>query len=401
MSLTTPTTKELSDNIIAQLEAALNQTIPLLPVAFNRTLAKVFSGVFVILYKYTGSIFLNMFVQTASHKDTTVFGIVFNPLEFWGVLIGVGKPVAATNAELIIDITVTNQVGSLPNNSQLVGVTNGVTYITIGAVLLDSPIVQATIRAVSDQAGGGGAGVIGNLNPGDIVSFANSLANVARETVVDSQTITGANAEATEVYRQRIIDRFQKPPQGGAYADYEIWGEEVAGIINIYPYTSANPGQVDVFVEATPESSGDPDGIPTLAQLQAVLDSIFLDLNGLNSRRPAGALVNTFGITRKGFDVTVTDLVVDNLAAVQAQIDDAVVEFFLDAQPFIDGLTIPPRQDRITSSSLIGLVDDIVAAANGTFTTVTFSETGLGIAIPLYVLQIGEKAKLETTVSFT
>jgi len=271
MSLTTLTTKEISENIVAQMEASFNQTIPLLPKSFLRVLAKVLAAVFVLLYKYGGFMFLQIFVQSASANDTTVNGVVLNPLTEWGRLIGVGDPVAATNAELLIDITVENQVGSLPSGSQLVNSDNGVTYITIGAVLLNAATVQANIRAVSDQTGGGGAGAIGNLNPADIVSFANPLANVARDAVVDSQVTTGADAEATEVYRQRVIDRFQKRPQGGALSDYEIWGEEVAGIVNVYPYTSDDPGQVDVYVEATVASSGDPDGITDVSAIASCI----------------------------------------------------------------------------------------------------------------------------------
>ena len=398
MSLITPTTKDISDNIIAQLESSLNQTIPLLPKSFLRVLAKALSGVFIILYKYSGFMFLQIFVQTASANETTVNGKIIIPLVEWGRLIGIGDPVAATQAELLIDITVDNQVGNLPSGTQLVNTDNGVTYITIGIVALNAPTVPATIRAVSDQTGGGGAGAIGNLDPGATVSFANPLANVARDAVVNSQVITGADAEATDVYRQRIIDRFQKRPQGGAYADYETWGEEVAGIVNVYPYTSDDPGQVDVYVEA--DTATDPDGIPTGAQLQAVLDSINEDTSGLANRRPANALPNTLAIIRVGFDCTVSDLVVDNLAAVQADIQSAVTEFFLDAEPFIDGLTIPPRLDRITRAALIGLVEDIVTAANGTFTTAKFFLTTFTGSLEIYILQQGEKAKLATPVSF-
>lgn len=400
MTTVTPTTKDISDNIIAQLEASLNQTIPLLPRSFLRVLAKVISGVFILLYKYGGSIGLNTYVQTASAKDTTILGIVVNPLTFWGRLIGVGDPVAATNAELTINITVDNQVGSLPSGSQLINANNGVTYITIGIVLLNAPVVQALIRAVSDQANGGGVGAIGNLEIGSTVSFANPLANVARNAIVVIQNITGANAESTEAYRQRIIDRFQKRPQGGALADYEIWGEEIAGVVNVYPYTSDCPGQIDVYVEATVASSGSADGIPTTAQLQAVLDSINLNSAGLANRRPANALANTLPIIRTGFDAIVLGLAVDNLAEVQTQIQGAIAEFFLNAAPFIDGLTIPPRLDQIARSSLIGLVGDIVSASNGTFTTVTFSKTTLGGSLELYILQQGEKAKLATAVGF-
>lgn len=399
MSLTTPTTKEINDNIIAQLEASLNQTIPLLPKSFLRVLAKALAGVFILLYKYGGFIFLQIFVRTASINDTTVNGTVVSPLKFWGRLIGVGDPAPATNAQLIIDITVTNQTGTLPSGSQLVNSDNGVTYITIGGVVLNASTVSATIRAVSDQVGGGGAGVIGNLEPGAIVSFANPLANIDRNAVVVSQSVTGSDSEDVEVYRQRIIARFQKRPQGGAYADYELWGEEASGIINVYPYTG-DPGQVDVYSEATVESSGDPDGIPTAAQLQQVLDLINFDSNGLANRRNANAFVNSYPITRTGFDVNVEGITgVNDLAQVQADVTVAVTEYFLSVEPFISGLSVPPRNDQITRTRLSAIVEDIVTAAAGTFSAAGFNFVGVSGSLSFYVLGEGEKAKV-SNISF-
>ena len=391
MSLQTPTTKDISDNIIAQLESSLSQTIPLLPKSFLRVLAKALSGVFVLLYKYGGFMFLQMFVRTASANETTVNGKSIKPLIEWGRLIGVGDPVSATSAELIIDISVEVQSGFLPSGSQLVNTDNGVTYITIGSVALNASTVQANIRAVADQAGGGGTGAIGNLDLGAIVSFANPIANVARTAVVASQVTTGANAEAIEVYRQRVIDRFQKRPQGGAYADYEAWGEEVAGIINVYPYTSSFPGQVDLYVEATVASSGNPDGIPTTPQLQAVLDSVEFDSSGLASRRPANALANAFPIDRAAFDIEVNGLSVIDPAAVQAAITSAAEDYFASREPFILGITVPPRADQITQSALGGVVQDIVSASGGLFTSVIIKFGG--VPINIYALGVGEKAK--------
>lgn len=394
MSTTTPTTKEINDNIIAQLEASLNQSIPLLPKSFLRVLARALAGVFVLLYKYGGFMFLQIFVRTATMSTTQINGRSLSPLIEWGRLIGVGDPAAATNAELRITVTVENQSGVLPSGSQLLNTDNGVTYITIGAVSLNAPTKQVTVRAVSDQAGGGGAGAIGNLDPGAIVSFANPIGRVARNAVVDSQTVTGADGESTEAYRQRVIDRFQKRPQGGAYADYEQWGEEPPGILNVYPYTSDCPGQVDVYVEATTASSGSADGIPTAAQLQEVKDSIELDASGLASRRPANALVNVFPIQRVAFDVTVTGLLVTDLAATRAQIEDALTEYFLEREPFIPGLTVPPRTDRVSRSGLSGTVDRIVSSTGGIFGGVTLRLDG--VIIDLYSLGIGEKAKLKS-----
>tara|TARA_R100000808_G_C2154687_1_gene165858 strand:+ start:2281 stop:3483 length:1203 start_codon:yes stop_codon:yes gene_type:complete len=392
MALSTPTTKEINDNIIAQLESSIGQSIPLLPKSFLRVLAKTLAAVFTLLYKYCGFIFLQIFVKTASIKETEINGQIVSPLIEWGRLVGEGDPVAATNAQLNIQITVENQAGTLSSGAQLVGATNGVTYLTLTAVNLDAPTKNVEVLAVADQSGGGGAGVIGNLNPSEILNFANPLPNVASETVVISQTVTAADKEGTEFYRQRIIDKFQKRPQGGAYADYEDWGEEVAGIINVYPYTSDCPGQVDVYSEATEASSGSPDGIPTTAQLQAVKDSIELNGNGLASRRPAGALVNSLPITRRVFDVTVTGLDVEDTATVQQQINEAVSEYFTNSEPFIAGLSILPRLDRITNTGVGGIVDDIVSANGGVFAGVLVQTNGSGVNI--YQLQEGEKAKL-------
>lgn len=83
MSLQTPTTKEISDNIIAQLEASLNQSIPLLPKSFLRVLSKALAGVFVLLYKYGGFMFLQVFVRTASAKETIINGNSVTPLIEW------------------------------------------------------------------------------------------------------------------------------------------------------------------------------------------------------------------------------------------------------------------------------------------------------------------------------
>lgn len=388
--MTTPTTKEINDNIIAQLEVSFSQSVPILPKSFLRVLARVLAGVYVTLHKYGGFMLLQQFVRTASDQPTLVNGQVVTPLTFWGRLVGAGDPVAATHAELTVDVTVETQTGSLVSGSQLINTQSGITYVTIGEVLLNAPVVSALVRAASDQSGGGGAGVGGNLDVGATLSFVSPLANVARNVTVTAQIVVGTDAETTESYRQRVIDRFQKRPQGGAPSDYEIWGEEPVDIVAIFPYTGANPGEVDVYAEAV-ATGGNPDGIPTTLQLQSVLDSINLDQAGLASRRPAGAFVNVFPITRTTFDVTVSDLSVANPSEVEAGIDSAVKEYFLAAGPFIPGLSPLPRRDRIDRSTITALVSNIVNASGGTFTTVTLFLAGGPEEI--YTLNIGEKAK--------
>lgn len=396
MSLEIPTTLQITDEIVAHIEASISQTIPLLPKAFTRVAAKAFAGATVVLYKYVGFAFLQQFVSTATDRETTVNGKVIRPLVEWGRLVGADDPEPATKAELVISVTVLTQTGDLAAGTQLVRTETGVVYVTKTIVALDAATVQVTIVASSDQDGGDGSGSIGNLEAGDIVSFANPPATIAREATVVSQAVTGADAETIDEYRAEVLARFQARPQGGAYADYRSWGLSVAGIVAIYPYTADLPGEIDIFVEADEPSSGSADGIPTGAQLTAVFDAINLDVDGRATRRPANDAINVYAITRTAFDVRISGLSVNvgDETAVETAIEDGIDEYLRSREPFIVGLSVLPRVDRITRASIGGIVDGIVSAYGGTVTSI---ELLLDTAvISAYTLDHGEKAKAGT-----
>jgi uncharacterized phage protein gp47/JayE len=385
----TPTTRQLSDQIVGQLQASLSQTIPLLPKAFARVLAWVLAGAIVIVYKYAGFIFLQLFVAHASAEETTINGKKVTPLIEWGVLLGVGRPHAATRAEQLVSVKVTNQSGELKAGQTLLRTETRVLYQIVATVALDAPIIQFRIKAIGDDAGGDGSGSIGNLTAGDILSFATQPANVATTATVVSQVVTGADAEPIETYRARIVRRVQRRPQGGAYADYQSWGEEVLGIAHVYPYAGVIPGTVELYVEATEESSGSPDGIPTAPQIAAVLDAITLNESGKATRRPVNAAPLIAGIVRLPFDVQISGLAPDN-ADNRTAIEDGVDEYLRTREPFIVGLSVLPREDRVTAAAVSGVVDSIVNALGATVTTVTLTPG------PAYTLGHGEKAKLGT-----
>lgn len=370
MSLVPPTVADINDAIISNIETQIGDTIPILPVAFVRVLAKVLAGVIILLYKYGNFTFLNLFVSTASFQATTVNGTIVTPLIEWGRLVGAGDPVPAVAAELTATITVTNQTGDpIPIGTQLVYDPTGVVYLMTAAVLRDAATKVITIEAASDPAGGGGLGTIGNLEDGSLVSFANPIPDVVRDAVIASTVTSGEDAEPEAQYRQRVQDRFQKRPQGGALVDHEIWGEEAAGIINVYPYTGDIPGTTENYCEADTVSSGSPDGLPTAPQLQAALDSINLDVAGRATRRAANALALVFSITRRDFEVEVIGLDAPDPATTQTAITDGLETVFAGYEPFIGGVTVVPK-DRITSAEIGGKVFEIAQANNATFSTV-------------------------------
>lgn len=386
-----PTIQEISENIVAQISSKISQAFPLLPKAFVRVLAKSLAGLWAILFRYCGWILLQMFVEHASFRETTILGKRFVPLIEWGRAIGVGDPALSEQAELVIEITVLSQTGSLPGNTQVVFPATGVVYLTSAAVALNAPVVQATIKASSDQDGGDGSGQIGNLEAGDIVEFANRPPSIAAEATVLSMSVQGADSELEGAYRGRVVRRFQRRPQGGAYADYQAWGEEPAGILNVYPYTGS-PGEVDVFVEATAASAGNADGIPTQAQLEEVADFVDLSSDGLATRRPVNAAINILPITRTPFNVVLQGVETENVSATHDSLSEGVDDFLRTLEPMIVGLTPPPRRDRITQGGVAGQVQGIATAEGATVAVVNLMYDGL--AINEYALFHGEKAKL-------
>lgn len=399
MSLSTPTTQQLRDNIVAQISAQISQTIPLLPKAFIPVLASVLAGAFILLYKYAGFSLLQEFVAYASWDETVVNGKTIRPLVEWGRLVGVGDPLDATPAELSVQVVVTNPTGFLAAGSQLVFAASGVIYETESAVSLTGwpgNLATVTIVAVADADGNGGVGTIGNLQPGDIVQFANPIPNIARNATVLSQVTTGADAETLDAYRARVVRRFQNKPQGGAYADYQEWADGVAGIANAYPYTG-NPGEVNVYVEAV-ATDDSPDGIPTDAQLDDVAAAIELDVNGLASNRPANAAVNVLPITRKAYNLQVLGLASTDLPGAQSALEQAVDQYLRGREPFIVGLSVLPRLDRITQSAISGVADEAVSAVGGTMTSLTLLDGATPVIA--YTLGQGEKSKFGSAVYF-
>lgn len=386
-----PTTDQIYQNLIAQIQASMNQRIPLLPKSFARVLAKAIAAVFTLLYKYGSFSLLQMFVRTATINDTEILGRTISPLREWGRTFGAGDPKPATAAELSLTVTVTDQTGQIPIGTQLIGTANGVLYLSTQAVPLDDATVLLPVVAATDASGASAAGAIGNLDVGAEVYFVSPISQVNRTTTVADTITQGVEAETVEAYRQRVTDYFQKRPQGGAYADYELWGETTPGVANIYPYRGAVPGTVDIYVEATDTE----DGVPGPALLDAVKESIELDQDGLATRRPVGSYVIARPITRTLFTVDVLGLDVDNPGSVQANITQALEAYFLSREPYIPGVSVPPRNDRITASAVSGIVDDIVSSVGGVFGGVILKR--VGITVGLYALAIGEKAKGEVT----
>ena len=200
------------------------------------------------------------------------------------------------------------------------------------------------------------------------------------------------------------------------------WAEEVEGVKNAYPYSgwydsvepTASAGEVFIFIESTSHTDGVPPALgpggrppnPVVGGLlQDVWDYIEADDTGLASRRNINAYHRVYPINdgtfnnpgRTEFDVEIETLAsVEDTAAAQTAIEDALTDYFLNREPYITGLAIPPRRDIISNMSVGALAGQVAESLGGTIRDATVSVGGTPISDGLYYLQEGEKAKIGT-----
>lgn len=366
-----PTTAEINQNIIAQLESNLNQTIPLLPRAFNRVISKALAAVFVILYKYAGYNMLQQFVKYASYAPTTANGVTFVPLIEWGRLIGVGDPIAATYAEFEVVIPVTGS-GSITEGTLFRATENGYTYAASSSVTYTAGDGAVNVPVIATTAPGNA----GNVSAGSSVVLAQPTAGVDPNGTRGTETVTAQDVESEEDYRRRVELRFSQRPQGGSLIDYLAWGED-AGDVRCYPYKSTTfEGVVETYVRALSA----PDGVPTPAQLEAVLNyqnSSSGLASGVNDRKPANAYTTVTSILSQAYTVQVVGLTgTSNPAEATSAVISAVEAYFNELAPYIVGINTGTRTDLVSYFGLIGIVQTVVAQFNGAFTSLTLERNG-------------------------
>jgi hypothetical protein len=331
-----------------------------------------------------------MFISTASDKNFTVGGIEINPLQMWGHLIGVEKEAGERfESDFLVNTIV--QGGTLLSGSQVVNPETEEVYLTVGDTALTGPQVTATIRAVNYSASA-------NVIEGTVMSFVSAPSDVLKNGTVDTINVVGGDPETTEEFRARQLQWWSARPQGGAYADYREWGQEVADVKNIYPFSggttlipTSGAGQVDIYVESKTAT----DGLADAALLLAVYNNIELTADsGLANRRPINAFVNTASIQRIEIDVIIAGLTSPDVPATQAKVEDAVENYLLQRENYILGLSVLPRKDIISRTELGGIVGRVVASQGGTVSTVTtlFS----AVAFDVKALLEGQKSKTGT-----
>jgi uncharacterized phage protein gp47/JayE len=374
-----PTLSELYNQIVADFESELGESIPLFGKSFLRATAAVQAAKLWINYK------INAFVQKNSWVDTADPESMGGSLERFGRVKLNRNPYPATAGQYVV--TVTGTIGAvIPARTIFKSNDNA---LNAGKLfILDN---QYTLVAVSDSITLRALeiGIDSRLNIGNQLTSTTPILLVNSLAVVSSEAVEPFSSEDIEVYRRKIIESFQLEPQGGSSSDYRLWANEVQGVAQSYPFAvSGQVGQVNLFIEATIEDSTDGQGSASAGLLDDVKDNIELPISGVPARKPVGNIVNYLSVTPlevnieiAGFQGLTTDI--ENL------IEGALTEEIAKIRPFVSAIDIvSKRNDTLNTNKIITtILTTIPGSVFGTITlevdsVATASKTFAGGEIP-------------------
>lgn len=352
-----PTLTELSNDILADLEAEFGITIPLFGKSFLRVLAFVQAAKLKLYYLTIARVQKNIFVDTA---DSEAIG---GTLERFGRVKLGRNPFNAVAGEYTVEVTGTvaatvNANTTFKTNDDALN--PGKLFVLDVAKVLGAPTDSMTLRALE-------AGVDSKLEIGDQLTATAPIANVDQIVTTLTEDVQPLAAESLEDYRDKSIEAYQLEPQGGAASDYRIWSKDAQGVKQSYPFAkSGESAVVDLFVEATLVDSLDGKGTPTVAILDDVEDVVEFDPDisqplEERGRRPLGAFqVNFLAITVKTVDIDITGFV-GLTPTLEGNINDAITAFLETVRPFVGGADVlVDKNDVLTNNKLIFVIQDIL-----------------------------------------
>lgn len=260
-------------------------------------------------------------------------------LERWANIWGVRRK-AAEFAEG--QVTFTGANGSIIPEGTLVQRQDGARFETLADATIAAGAASVAVRAQE-------AGAAGNTIAGATVTLLQPVSGVQANASVAAGGLTnGSDTEDDDALRDRMRDRIQKPPQGGAANDYVRWALEVPGVTRAWLYPmEMGPGTVTVrFVR-----DDDASIIPDAAEVDAVYDYIELV-------RPVTAELFVVAPIAAPLDMTIQ--INPNTAAVQAAIRAELEDLVRrEAEP---GGTILISHLREAVSTASGEFDSIIVS---------------------------------------
>lgn len=384
---------EIDALIIEGLQTEFNRNLRILPKSFVRILSKVLAGVFVLLEKSMGWLYLQLFPDTADFGEATVLGRKIRPLVKLGEQWGVGSPRMGSAWRGRVLLAVLSR-GVLPAGVQLKSEATGRLYVVEESVSLDGAEAVAAVRCAE-------VGSAGNLADGAELSFVSPVVHVARTAGVAGTDSAGTDDETEAEYRNRVMCGYSARTQGGSLSDYRAWAADADGVLRVYPYPSEDkPAHVLLYVAG--KSSLYPDRIPDRALCVAVGRACTFDpVTGAANRKPVtdvldpgndGAFSNVMPVRVAAVSVGIMGAE-GSVSAFAAAFRASAEAYLLGREPYIKGLSDDAnRSGTILRNVLCGLAAEAGLSEGATFGGISMEVDGS--SAESYELGRGELARL-------
>jgi len=352
-----PTITELYTSIISDIESKLGITVPSISKNFIKIFAAVQAAKLKLYYLYSANIKKNVFIDTAEPEA------LGGTLERFGRVKLNRNPFPATPGEYIVEVT--GSIGAvIPASTTFKSdddsTSPGYLFVLDDEYELIATTDTITLRALT-------TGLESQLEVGDTLTATAPIINVDSIATVDSITVAPLAAESLEDYREKAILAYRLEPQGGAAADYRLWGFDAQGVANIYPFARTGySNEVIVFVEATIADSTDGKGTPTAGILAEVAEVIETNpdttlLATERGRRPLGVFnVEIAAITVKEIDIKITGYV-GLTSDIEALLTSALETALASVRPFVSAIdTLDQKNDIFSTFNIIYIIQQAI-----------------------------------------
>lgn len=367
-----PTLSQLYSDVLTDLQTELGVTVnPALRLVL-RAIAGVQAARLKLLYLAVAFVQKNIFPDTA---DSEASG---GTLERFGRAKIGRNPFPATQGEYQLKVNGTPGAvipAGTTYRSDAGSLSPGQLYVVDAAYTLPIAIGSVPVRALT-------AGTAGKLNLGDTLTATAPIIGVTGAAMATTETVQPVDAETTEQYRKVVLQSYRLYPQGGAAADYRLWGQSVNGVAAIYPYAASGaPNEVNVFVEATVAASTNGMGTPGSTMLAAVAANLETDPVTGKGRRPLGVFrVNTLAVVVNKIDIVIYGASATS-AANRAIINAALAAAIGAVRPFIAGADALAQRNDVFGINNIAAT--VLAAVPGTLFSTSEMFITIGAGSPI------------------
>lgn len=357
-----PLLSDLRNQVAQDIASAIPGSDPLLRFSNLGILGNVQAGLAHLHYGYLDWIALqsNPFTATGEY------------LEAWAALKDVFRE-AATSASGQITFQATPSDALIPAGTPITR-GDGVSCTTTADATATSGgavIVQATMDA--DPTGLTGA--FGNTATGVTMTLGMAIPGVKSSGTVTTAFTGGADLETDDSLRSRMLEEYQKSPQGGAKADYEIWAREVPGVTRSWcnPLGAGSGTVVTYIMLDSVESAfnGFPQGTNGVAagesrDVPATGDQLTV-ANYIYALRPATALVYIVAPVALPVNFTITGLSSAS-SSTQAAISQAISGVLQQTGTPLGG-TVDLSLIESAIASVPGTAGFVITSPSGNITT--------------------------------